>query len=237
MEEEYGIKAYVQKTLGVDGILDIIGFSLGANKIYNIKGDKGEKISFNPLETVDKGNYAHLSGVSRTDNCSVDIFIDKKGNTYVALNDPSFLFHAFKFSEEPFNPVLNGKSLSITFSERDSLSLALAVNVVNIIGGEVHLDGFRVHQCANKDAQYPLLTKQEMNDALENGGSDLSNNRFYQEHDILRKTTAVKPSFIQQLHEANPALDKGKLALKRIKKYCDNYSADVNKTIKLKLGA
>ena len=30
------VKAYVQKTLGVDGILDIIGFSLGANKIYNI---------------------------------------------------------------------------------------------------------------------------------------------------------------------------------------------------------
>ena len=32
-------------------------------------------------------------------------------------------------------------------------------------------------------------------------------------------------------------LDKGKLALRRIKKYCENYSPDVDKTIKLKLGA
>lgn len=237
MEEEYGVKAYVQKTLGVDGILDIIGFSLGANKIYNIKGDRGEKINFNPLEKVCKDNYAHLNGISRTDNCSIDIFIDKKGNSYVALNDPSFLFHAFKFSEEPFNPILNGKSLSITFSERDSLSLALAVNIVNIMGGEVHLDGLRVHQCSNKDAQYPLLTKEEMDDALENGGSELSNSRFYHEHDIFRKTKAIEPSFLQQLHEANPDLDKGKLALRRIKKYCENYSPDVDKTIKLKLGA
>ena len=217
MEEEYGVKAYVQKILPVRDIINIIGYSLGVNKIYS---EDDKRPGFNPDIPIDNKNYAYLSGIDSSNNCSIDFFNDKKGNIYVGLTDPSFLFHGFKLSDEPFLPILTGESMSVTFTERDSLSLELAMRVVNIMGGEVHLDGKKVHSCSNKNAEYPILTKKE----VENGLNHVNNSdeRFYKEHEIYRKIKAIDSKIIEKIREDYPKLDKATFVSRRVNKYLES---------------
>lgn len=229
------IKAYIQKTLSINDIVDIIGFNLGVNKIYSLKDGK----ALNLDEEISEDNYGRLLSVNYANNCSVDTYIDSEGIFYIAMTDPASLFHGFKIQDEPFNPILKGSSNSVTFMNSDSLSLALAVSLVNVLGGTVTIDENKVHNCSNKNCMYPILSKMEMKEVFEENEvySKMSNDRFYKLLNIFRLTKVVSTDFIEKLHNANPELDNSKESLKRIRdftSYLEDDKEDKNKlTIKI----
>lgn len=231
MEFKNCIKAYIQKTVSVMKIIDMIGFSLGAEKKY-WSGDKQE---FNIEKEINNDNNFYITSLNNVSDCSLDIYIDKNGNSYIALMDPSSLVHAFKIQDEPFSPILNGNALSITFMDIDSLSLALAITLVNHMGGCVTIGDEKVHSCTNKDCKLPLLSKEDMEKSINEPiiQAKISNMRHYKLIEKLRLMKVIPIDFIEKLHQVNPELDSSKEAKKRIKIFKD-YVQD-SKVIKNKI--
>lgn len=214
------IKAYIQKHSTAEDIVSIFDYFLGGKKKYTV--DEGKE--FDSLKPISSDNHAFLSS-SRFKN-AMDIYHDEKGVMYILFSDDADNQHGLKINSASLSPILKGESLCVEFGNTDSISIALAVKIVNVYGGVVTFDDVPIHKCSNAKAELKMITATEARKIDNNEMScDVI---YYRKKEVLRSCEPIKWDFVESLMKANPDLDTSKESRQRLEKLKEYLNLTLN---------